>query len=143
MMKKSTLVFVAALILSVFISAETGNVAVLAGKRPVLKSIGVDETVELIEKNKANGDFIILDIRTPEEYEYGHLENAINIDFYSDSFQQELARLDKNKIYLEYCMSGMRSATTLSLMKKLGFPEVYEMRGGINSWIKKSYPIVK
>jgi rhodanese-related sulfurtransferase len=109
MMKKSTLVFVAALILSVFIFAETSNVEVFAGKRPVLKSIGVDEAVELIEKNKDNGDFIILDIRTPEEYEYGHLENAINIDFYSDSFQQDLARLEKNKIYLEYCMSGIRS----------------------------------
>ncbi len=143
MMKRSTLVFVAALILSVFIFAETSNVEVFAGKRPVLKSIGVDEAVELIEKNKDNGDFIILDIRTPEEYEYGHLENAINIDFYSDSFQQDLARLEKNKIYLEYCMSGIRSARALDLMKKLGFPEVYEIQGGITSWIENGYPIVK
>jgi rhodanese-related sulfurtransferase len=141
MMKKSAFVFVAALILSVFISAETSNVAILAGKRPVLESIGVDEAVEFIEKNKDNGDFIILDIRTPEEYESGHLENAINIDFYSDSFQQELARLDKKKTYLEYCRSGGRSARALDLMKDLGFTEVYNMKGGITSWRENGYPV--
>jgi rhodanese-related sulfurtransferase len=141
MMKKSALVFVAALILSVFISARTDNVEVLAGKKPVLESIGIDEAVEFIEKNKDNGDFIILDIRTPEEYEYGHLENAINIDFYSDSFQHELARLDKKKTYLEYCRSGGRSARALDLMKDLGFTEVYNMKGGITSWIEYGYPI--
>ncbi len=148
MMKKSTLVFVAALILSIFISAGTGNVAILArnrpvGNRPVLKSIVIDEAVELIEKNKDNEDFIILDIRAPEKYQSGHLENAINIYFYSDSFQQELARLDKNKIYLEYCTSGNWSARALDVMKKLGFSEVYEIQGGITSWIENGYPIVK
>jgi rhodanese-related sulfurtransferase len=143
MMRKSMFISVVVFFLLVFLYGGTGGVAVSAGKRPLLKSIDVDEVAELIEENKDNPDFIILDIRTPEEYESGHLENAINIDFYSDSFHHELDKLDKNKVYLEYCRSGSRSSRTLDLMKELGFSEVYELQDGITSWIEKGYPIVK
>jgi rhodanese-related sulfurtransferase len=79
-------------------------------------------------------DLIILDIRTPEEYEEGHIEDSVLIDFYDALFTKRLNVLDKNKTYLIYCRSGHRSALALSAMKDLGFKKVYDLDGGFNTW---------
>ncbi len=76
-------------------------------------------------------NYIILDVRTPEEFQEQHLKNAINIDFYDSNFEQQLQKLDKNKRYVIYCRSGARSAIVLKWMKKLGFKEVYNIVNGI------------
>lgn len=61
----------------------------------------------LIQSNLNDLDFITIDIRTPEEYSVGHIKGAINIDFYSDNFINELDSLNKDKKYLVYCRSGI------------------------------------
>ncbi len=109
----------------------------------IYETITVEEAARLIEEHKDNPEFVILDVRTPEEYEAGHLENAVNIDFYSDDFEKELDALDRDRIYLEYCRSGGRSRSTLAVMKRLNFNEVYNMDGGFMTWGKKGYPFVK
>jgi rhodanese-related sulfurtransferase len=109
----------------------------------IYETITVDEAARLIEENKDNPDFVILDVRTSGEYEAGHLESAINIDFYSDSFEKQLGALDRGKIYLQYCRIGGRSKSTLAVMKRLDFREVYNMDGGFMAWGKKGYPFVK
>ena len=111
--------------------------------RGVIKSISVEEAAQLIEDNNNNSDFVILDVRTPSEFESGALENAVNIDFYSETFEEEIAKLDRDTHYLIYCRSGGRSSRVLELVKSLGFSKVYEMRGGINNWMAKGYPVVK
>ncbi|KPJ87736.1 MAG: hypothetical protein AMS17_07720 [Spirochaetes bacterium DG_61] len=111
--------------------------------RGVIKSISVEEAAQLIEDNNNNSDFVILDVRTPSEFESGALENAVNIDFYSETFEEEIAKLDRDTHYLIYCRSGGRSSRMLELVKSLGFSKVYEMRGGINNWMAKGYPVVK
>ncbi len=111
--------------------------------RGVIKSISVEEAAQLIEDNNNNSDFVILDVRTPSEFESGALENAVNIDFYSETFEEEIAKLDRDTQYLIYCRSGGRSSRVLELVKSLGFSKVYEMRGGINNWMAKGYPVVK
>lgn len=111
--------------------------------RGVIKSISVEEAAQLIEDNNNNSDFVILDVRTPSEFESGALENAVNIDFYSETFEEEIAKLDRDTHYLIYCRSGGRSSRMLELVKSLGFSKVYEMRGGINTWMAKGYPVVK
>lgn len=84
---------------------------------------------------------VILDIRTKEEYQGGHLANSKNIDYYASDFQEQLDELDKQATYLIYCRSGNRSSTALQIMKGLGFSRVYELEGGINSWTADNQPI--
>ncbi len=109
----------------------------------VIKKISVDEAFVLIEKNKGNSNLVILDVRTSEEFEGGHIENAVNLDFYSEAFKDNLNKLDKNKTYITHCKSGGRSRKTLEIMQDLGFIEAYNMLGGIVGWEKKGLPIVK
>lgn len=108
----------------------------------IIEDINVDEAYVLIQNNTENQNFIILDIRTTEEYENEHIQNSIMIDFYSETFENELDELDKNKTYLIYCRTGRRTGLTLDIMKELGFIEVYNMAGGITQWKTNEYPVV-
>lgn len=107
-----------------------------------LNDISVEEANNLIQNNVENNDFIIIDIRTPEEFESGHIEKSIMIDYYSNTFKDDLDKLDKSKTYLIYCRTGRRTGLTLDLMEELGFSEVYNMLGGITQWQAEGYPII-
>ncbi len=109
----------------------------------IIENITPQESFTLIQNNKDNPDFIILDVRTPEEFAEEYIENAINIDFYSESFADELNTLDKNKPYLIYCQSGNRSGRALDIMEELNFREVHNMSGGIIQWKAEGLPITK
>jgi rhodanese-related sulfurtransferase len=77
---------------------------------------------------------VILDVRTPQEFAEGHLANAINIDFQSGNFEQEIASLDKSKTYAVYCRSSNRSGEAVKVMADAGFTSMYDMDGGIIDW---------
>ena len=109
----------------------------------IFEDLGVQEASELIQDNQGNQSFVIIDVRTPEEYGDGHIENAVNIDFYSDTFRDDLDKLDKNKTYFIYCLSGNRSGKTMDIMAELGFKEVYNLSVGIKGWIAEGLPVVK
>ena len=80
-------------------------------------------------------DALILDVRTPEEYEASRIPNSVNIDFYNpEIFMQEIGKLDKDKSYYIYCRTGVRSANSCQLMKELGFINIYNLIGGIVEW---------
>ena len=59
--------------------------------------VTVQKAFNLIQENAGNPDFVILDVRTPEEYSEGHIEGAINNDYYADDFESKLDELDKAK----------------------------------------------
>lgn len=84
----------------------------------------------------ANENTIILDVRTPNEFATNHIKGALNIDFYSSNFENEIKQLDKSKDYKVYCRSGNRSGQAVNLMKNLGFKNT-ENVGGINQAAKK------
>jgi rhodanese-related sulfurtransferase len=107
-----------------------------------MKNINTKKAYEIIEERDGGFDFLILDVRTPEEFAEGHIENAVNIDFYADAFLDELDRLDKDKTYLIYCRSRGRSGSTFGMMKELGFQDVFNMKGGIENW-RADYPLVR
>ena len=75
-----------------------------------IHDISAAEAYALIRDNKDNPDFIIIDVRTPDEYAAGHLENSKLIDYDNKSFSTEISKLDRNKKYLIYCRTGNRSA---------------------------------
>ena len=106
-------------------------------------AVSPKEASVLIEKNKGDSEFVILDIRTPGEYRSGHIEKSIMIDFYSKTFAEEVNRLDKEKIYLVHCRSGNRSTHSMALFKKLKFQKIYHLSSGINGWNSEGLPLVK
>lgn len=122
-----------------------GEIAIPGQEAPtqVLENVTPQEAFILIQDNQNNPDFVILDVRTPEEVAEGYIENAINIDFYSETFRDELDRLDKDKTYLIYCRSGGRSGNTLNIMEGLNFREVYDVSGGMIEWEAEGLPTVK
>ena len=79
---------------------------------------------------------ILIDVRTPEEYQEGTIKSAININFYDKNFEEQISKLDKTKPVFVFCKSGGRSGKTFSKMKALEFQEVYDLKGGYNGWKK-------
>jgi len=106
-----------------------------------LRPVAPKEARELIERNKGNPNFVILDVRTPDEFRSGYIEEAVNIDYYGPGFQVELGKLDRTKTYLIYCRSGNRTEDTFEMMRQLGFREVYPLEGGIKAWLAAGYPV--
>jgi len=100
----------------------------------IIKDITPQEAYGLIQKNKNNRNFVILDVRTPAEFRGGHIAGAINIDYHAPTFKEELNGLEKTKVYLLYCRTAKRSRAALEMMRELGFQEVYHMLGGIVRW---------
>jgi len=89
---------------------------------------------EFSEKIKELPSVPVIDVRTPEEYSNGHLQNAQNIDWKRNNFQNKISKLDKSKPVFVYCLSGGRSSSAARKMRLDGFKEVYELNGGINKW---------
>lgn len=89
----------------------------------------------------AEPNVIVLDVRTPGEFAQGHLANAINIDFQSGIFEQEVAKLDKDATYAVYCRSGNRSGQAVKVMEELGFTDMYDMDGGVIDWAAAGQPL--
>jgi phage shock protein E len=87
-------------------------------------------------------DLVILDVRTPEEFAEGHIEGAVMIDFYSDTFDAELAALDPDVSYVVYCRSGNRSGQTITKMEQIGFQSVEDIDGGVVAWASAGLPLV-
>ena len=106
-------------------------------------AVSAKEAADLIDKHNGDSNFAILDIRTPGEFQSGHLQSAILIDFYSQTFVDRLRQLDKGKKFLIYCRTGNRSARSLEIFRKLQFQKVYHMANGISTWNYEGFPVVK
>jgi thioredoxin len=94
------------------------------------------------EKLKQTENAVVLDVRTPKEFEKGHLEGAVNINISSRDFAARMEKLDKSQPVFVYCLSGSRSQSAAQWMSSAGFKEVYEMKGGLLRWRSVGLPEV-
>jgi rhodanese-related sulfurtransferase len=101
-----------------------------------------EDAFEMIIQNKSNINFMILDVRSADEYSKSHIEMAENIVYNNQNFKDEVVKLDKNKKYLVYCRSGHRSSNATKIMIKLGFTDIHNLSGGIIKWSKNAFPTV-
>lgn len=102
--------------------------------------LNADEFYEFGNKTGA----VILDLRTPAEYNYAHIGSARNINFNDTlNFKTEIDKLDKSKTYLVYYSSDKRNSNALKAMKESGFQNVHLLKGGIISWKLDSRPVIK
>ena len=95
-----------------------------------------DLEVAAFKAKMAEPGIVVLDVRTPEETVEGMIEGAVTIDYEDDSFEAEVAKLDKQKTYLVYCRSGIRGGKACKLMAKKGFKNLYNLQGGYLDWAK-------
>ena len=76
----------------------------------------------------------LVDVRTPEEYQSGHIGNAQNININAANFKAQMEKLDKSKPVAVYCAVGGRSGRASALLTQWGFKTVYDLQGGISVW---------
>ena len=94
-----------------------------------IEMITTNEVKKIIDNYEEHSDTVIVDVRTLDEYESGHLKGAVNVPV------SEIKNIDisKDKKIVVYCRSGSRSNTAAKELIKLGYEKVYDM-GGINDW---------
>jgi rhodanese-related sulfurtransferase len=131
----------AVLFLFILINAGCSDSGASKNKDRFFKDVPPKQAYELILENKENSDFVVLDVRTLQEYQAGHLPGAIRIDFYSENFRAGLGKLDRDKTYLVYCRTSNRSGQAVSMMKEIGFRKVYHLIGGIVAWNGEDLPL--
>jgi len=124
--------------------------ACACSKEEVTESLGLisedlllEEAFTLMEDNRGSDTFVIIDLRSAEKYASGHIEEAINLDYNSPDFDQELDELDRDKAYLLYNHTDDVSGEVMDMMAVLGFAEVYNMLGGMKRWQRLGLPLVQ
>src|ERR1035437_4405322 len=117
---------------------HAGTGAMLAATS-AYKNLSVEEFA-LMANDKQN---VILDVRTVEEFQAGHIPGAVNLDVSASDFETKAALLDRSKIYLVHCASGVRSARACAKLNHLEFPNLYNLPGGFRAWVKAAKPVEK
>ncbi len=97
-----------------------------------VKNVSAEDFSKIIKDGKGQ----LVDIRTPQEYNAGHIKGAVMIDFYSPDFKNKMAGLDRNKPVYIYCRSGNRSSHAAIMLQQLGFKEIVNLKYGITDWQK-------
>jgi rhodanese-related sulfurtransferase len=110
----------------------------VAGAKP--KDVTVAEAEKLI---KDDPKVVVLDVRTPGEFERGHIAGAKNIDYNANDFEKQIAALDKSKTYVVHCAAGGRSSQACKTIEKVKLPNVYHMKEGFGTWEKAGKPVEK
>ncbi|MFZ9045294.1 MAG: rhodanese-like domain-containing protein [Cyclobacteriaceae bacterium] len=85
----------------------------------------------------------LVDVRTAGEFERGYIEGARLIDFTKADFSEKVGKLDRTKPIAVYCAVGGRSYQSTAVLKRLGFQEIYDLKGGIQGWKKEGLPLKK
>ena len=114
------IIFILCLIL---FSCNTDN-----GKEIIVLSI-----FDFLEKEY---EYNLVDVRTPEEFESGYIQNAKNYDFKSDFFENDILNLDINSNIIIYCRTQNRSMKAAEFLKSKGYKNLNVIAGGITSWVK-------
>ena len=115
---------ITAIVLAFFVSAS------LFAQTPGFHDVKVAEFKKLAKAGKGS----ILDVRTPKEYDEGHLKGSINMSYFDKDFKNQVGKLDKAKPVYVYCHSGGRSSKAMSIMKSEGFKTIYNLNGGYAAW---------
>lgn len=110
------------------------TLSVISCKGQTSKNIKDLDPKTFSEKIKATPNAQIIDVRTPQEFAGGHLDNAINIDYLDDSFDANVKKLDPTKPVFVYCKTNNRSPKASEKLAELGFTTIYNMQGGLLKW---------
>lgn len=86
------------------------------------------------KKEIQSDSVLLIDVRTPEEYKAGHIENARNWNFYDENFLSLFEEIEKDKPIYLYCKSGGRSSSAANKLTEMGYKNIHELKGGMEAW---------
>ncbi len=134
--------FLVFLCIATLFSCKENN---LAAQKPQVVQNGVIEKIAVADfKTKVEHETVqLIDVRTPREYNEGHIANAKNVNFYDANFLTQFEKFDKNKPIYLYCKSGGRSGKASTQLHDAGFTLVYDLKGGFAGWKTAGLPIKK
>lgn len=134
---------IALLIIVAFLLPSFSLIIMVAAEEQTFQNITVDTAYQMIKKENKYPNLIILDVRTPCEYEKGHLYDAILIPYDELELEERISEIEgyKNSEIIVYCKSGYRSTLASEILVENGFTNIYNMLGGILAWIDADYPI--
>jgi len=136
MMKRITISVLLILLIVAF-----GNLA--PAQEATGQSVSPRQFKALLDRHRGDPDVVLLDIRTPKEFEDAHIQGAVLLDYYSSDYVDRLKALERDKTYLIYCRSGNRTGKSLAIFDKLGFQRVFNLNTGLIGWAREKYPLVR
>ena len=101
----------------------------------------VGQNIQIVDKQQMNDNVIgknvqLIDVRSVEEYEAGHIGNAVNYNISNrDAFLDQINKLDKTQPVYLYCKIGGRSNRAAKLLQKQGFQKIFDYSGGYSDWV--------
>lgn len=135
-MRRYSFLFVLAMLMTVGSSCQQGSKtdnaqSAEAAKVEALRLSAADFKAKL----DATGENInLIDVRTPNEFADGNITGAVNINFFDEDFEAQIAKLNKDLPTFVYCQAGGRSQKACNAFEKLGFKEIYELEVGYGGW---------
>jgi len=106
-------------------------------------TIEVNAAKELVAKHE---NVVIMDVRTPVEFEMSHITGAVNVNIQDATFEDRVGAFDPNQTYIVHCTknpSGGRSSRALETLKSLGFKHLYSLEGGYVAWKNAELPLTE
>lgn len=130
---KTKIITLTLLFLGLFSCQKKSNTETTsASDESIYEKIEAGQFAELLQ---ANPQAQVLDVRTPEEFESGHLENAQNLNWNEpETFEKGVTTLVKDKPVFVYCLAGSRSSAAAQKLQSMGFTTIYELDGGYLKW---------
>jgi phage shock protein E len=136
-MKHAFLVLIGALVFLTDVRSQAQ-----APVQSAAKAAPQDLTPSQFNQTIALGTHQVVDVRTPQEFNSGHIAGAINIDWTAANYEAAFSRIDASKPVLLYCHSGGRSEQALEHLVGKGY-RVQHLEGGVAAWRKAGYVVVK
>ncbi len=121
---------------------KTATSATISTKKVIANPIEVLSAVDFKQRIEAD-DVQLVDIKTQGEFIQGHIEGALNFDYYKRTFISQMSTLDKTKPVYIYCRSGNRTGSASKKLKKAGFTKIYDLKGGTNHWTRAGFTLIK
>ena len=115
-------------------------ITVLVVSLGVVAGLSACTTAEKVDMSNVTA---VVDVRTPAEFAEGHLEGAVNIDYESGHFADDITKLDPAGTYVLYCRSGNRAGKALAEMQAAGFAHLTNAGGYVDASAATGLPIVK
>jgi len=104
----------------------------------------IDLPPQQFSQDLQKSEYTLIDVRTLDEYNAGHIVNAQQSDYYqTQEFTAYIGALDRNGKYLVYCKTGVRSGLVMQMMRDMGFTNVSDLQGGYNAWLAAGLSVEK
>lgn len=132
--KRNTYLMIAGVVIILLIAA----VALVSSRGTTSAAQKITPTEYQTKFAGSSAPYLLIDVRTPDEFATGHIHNAVNIPL--DSIETRFSEISRTEPVVVYCHSGNRSGKASQILANAGYTQIYDL-GGINAWTDQGFPI--